>query len=255
MKKVMLLITVFLLPASAYAQPQEKKLGVTFDLTYMSRWVTKGFEGYKKQGATFGTIDLDFFDSGFGAKVTHRNATSSGFVDKQRFDYRPYYKNMLFDGENYQTNYNISVGYEHYYGLARNVANTTYEWIFAFSWPNICPKGIVPRYIVHYEYPAGSNYVHHDVAGWVHRFGLGYNLECPQLQMPFHLSAEIVYNDGLGGKAVEHDWSHATFGLSTKYNITENLIFVPGIYHQLSMEDSVNTHDVTYAVVSMKYKF
>lgn len=257
MKKVVLLIMAIaaLLPTPALAQPEEAKLGVSLDVTYTSRWMTKGFEVYDKQGAVFETIDLDFYGTGFGTQVTHRSATSSGFVDDQRFDYRPYFKNKVFEGESYQTNYNISVGYEHYYGLARNVANTTYEWIYAFSWPNICSQGVIPYYIAHYEYPAGSGYVHSDVAGWVHRFGVGYDLKSTELPIPLHLSAEVAYNDGLGGKTVDHDWSHATFGISTRVKLTENLTFVPGLYQQISMDDSVNTHDVTYGVASMKYKF
>ena len=253
MKKRILLIAVVLLSAAGTAQAEEKQLGVTFDLTYMSKWMSKGAEAYGQQGALFKTIDIDFYDTGFGVKVTHRNATASGYVDKQRFDYRPYYKSKLFEGKPYATNYNISCGYEHYPGLARNVSNTTFEWIFDFSWPNILPKGLVPRYTAHYEYPAGSNYKHHNITGWVHRFGLGYDLSVPELSNPLHLSGELAYTDGLGG--AEHDWSYATFGASTKFKITGNLSFIPGLYHQISMDDSVCKRDVTYCSLSMRYKF
>ena len=151
-------------------------------------------------------------------------------------------------------NYNISVGYEHYPGLARNKANTTFEWIFAFSWPKILPNGLVPSYIAHYEYPAGSNYDYSHITGWVHRFGLGYDLNVPELPNPLHLSSEVAYTDGLGGAA--HDWSYACFGLSTKFKLNDNLSFVPGVYHQISMDDSVSKRDdITYCILSMKYKF
>ncbi|MHC4483035.1 MAG: hypothetical protein ACYSW4_05760 [Planctomycetota bacterium] len=253
MKKGILLIAVVLLSTTGTGRTEEGELGVTLDLTYMSKYMSKGKESYGQQGALFKTIDLDLYDTGFGAKVTHRNATESGYVDKQRFDYRPYYKSQLLEGTPYATNYNISVGYEHYPGLARNKANTTFEWIYAFSWPNIMPKGFVPSYIAHYEYPAGSNYKHHDITGWVHRFRLGYDLNLSVIPDPLHLSSEVAYTDGLGGAA--HDWSYATFGLSTGFKITDNLSFVPGVYHQLSMDDSVCERDATYCVLSMKYKF
>ena len=257
-EKGILLIAVVLLSMVGITQAEEGKLGVTFDLTYMSKWMSKGAEAYGQQGALFKTIDIDLYGTGFGVKVTHRNATASGYVDKQRFDYRPYYKGRLFEGEPYTTNYNISCGYEHYPGLARNKANTTYEWIFAFSWPNILPKGFVPSYIAHYEYPAGSHYNYSYITGWVHRFGLGYDFtvqgfspETPQ--QTIHLSGEVAYTDGLGGAA--HDWSYATFGVSTGLQITKNFSFVPGLYHQISMDDSVCKRDVTYCKLSMKYKF
>ncbi|MBC8481035.1 MAG: hypothetical protein H8D47_00005, partial [Planctomycetes bacterium] len=130
-----------------FTELQEPKLGVTVDLTYVSKWLSKGVQAYGNKGGLFKTIDLDFYGTGFGVKVTHRNATSAGFVDSQRFDYRPYYKSKLFDGTSYVTNYNISVGYEHYPGLDRHRANTTYEWIYAFAWPELLPNGLVPKYI------------------------------------------------------------------------------------------------------------
>lgn len=256
MKKRILLTITLLLFITGMAQAEEDQLGVTLDLTYSSKWLSKGFYGYGQQGALFKTVDLDLYGTGFGVKVTHRNATSSGYVDKQRFDYRPYYKSTLFEDETYATNYNLGVGYEHYTGLARNVANTTLEWILALSWPNIIPEGIVPQYIAHYEYPAGSGYLHDDVTGWVHRFGLGYNLDSFELPAPLHISGEVAYNDGLGGQTKDHDWSYACFGLSTKYNLTDNMTFVPGIYHQITIDKSTNPDkDVTYCILSMKYKF
>ncbi|MGD8500559.1 MAG: hypothetical protein PVJ86_07915 [Phycisphaerales bacterium] len=258
MKMRILLTTLFLLSAGGVARAEDEELGITLDLQYRSKWLSKGTEVYGQQGAFFKTIDLDLYGTGFGVKVTHRNATASGYVDKQRFDYRPYFKSMLFEGQPYVTNYNISAGYEHYPGLARNISNTTWEWILALSWPNIMPEGLVPGYIAHYEYAAGGNYTKPSGAdmpsGWVHRFILGYDLETPQTPAPIHLSSELAYRDGLGGAA--HDWSHATFGASTKFEIAENLAFVPGVYHQVSMDDSVNKRkDVTYCILSMKYKF
>ena len=74
-----------------------------------------------------------------------------------------------------------------------------------------------------------------------------------KLTVTLNLTSDIAYNDGFGGKA--HDWSYATFGLSTKLKIAENLSFVPGIYHQISMKDSICKHDVTHCILSMKYKF
>ncbi len=81
MIKRVLLTAVFLLSVVGTAQAEEDQLGVTLDLTYMSKWMTKGAEGYGQQGALFKTIDLDLYGTGFGVKVTHRNATASGYVD------------------------------------------------------------------------------------------------------------------------------------------------------------------------------
>ena len=254
MKKSISLIVAVLLSWPSFARAEDRRLGITFDLTYLSKWLSKGAEAYGQQGALFKTIDVDLYGTGFGLDVTHRNATSSGYVDQQRVDFRPYYKNQLFKGEPLATYYDISVEYEYYPGLARNKANTTYEGRFAFAWPNIMPKGFTPSYIAHYEYPAGSNYKYHYITGWVHRFGLSYDLDVPQLPQALRFSSEVAYTDGLGSAA--HDWSYATFGLSTAFKTSDNLSFAPGIYQQISMDDSVcKRDDITYCKLSMKYKF
>ena len=251
---VLLSIAVIFSTVNVVCAEEEKKLGFTFDLTYTSKWLSKGIEAYGSKGAIFETIDVDFYGTGLGVKVTHRNSTSSGYVDKQRFDFRPYYKGKLFESESYATNYNISVGYEYYYGLDKRKAGTTYEWIFGFSWPKILPKGFTPSYIVHYEYPAGSGYTNRKVTGWVHRFLLAYALKVQDLQNPLKLSTEVAYYDGLGNKV--SDWAYFTVGLSGKFDITENLAFVPGIYHQTTLDESISKHrDITYTMLSMKYKF
>ncbi len=255
MRKVLLsLIIVLFLSTPCLAEVQEKELGITFDVSYWSKWLSKGVEAYGQDGAIFETVDLDFYGTGFGLKVTHRSSTSSGHVDARRFDYRPYYKNSLFEGTKYLTNYNIGVGYEHYPGRALDKSNTTFEWIFGFSWPKLLDSGIVPKYVAHYEYPASGGDAFNHITGWVHRFILGYNINVPQLPSPVYLSTEVAYNDGLGGTA--HDWSYFTTGLSTKFPINDNLTFVPCVYYQISMEDTVSkVDDIIYTVLSMKYKF
>jgi len=254
MKKGILLIVVILLSTAGITWAEEGKLGVTFEETYLSKWMSKGAEAYGQQGALFETIDVDLYGTGFGVQVIHRHATASGYVDDERYDFRPYYRNQLFEGQPYAMKYDIGVEYEYYPGLARDKANTTYEWKFAFSWPNILPKGFVPSYIAHYEYPAGRDYKHHNITGWVHRFGLSYDLGVPEMPSPVHLSSEVAYTDGLGGAS--HDWSYATFGAATSLKIADNISFIPGVYYQISMDDSVcKRKDVTYCKLSLKYKF
>ncbi len=253
-KTAALVIVIAILAISPVVRAQEKKLGVTLDVTYASKWMSKGIEAYGSKGGLFKTIDLDFYGTGFGLRVTHRNATSSGFVDQQRFDYRPYFKGSFFDDSRYLTKYNISVGYESYTGLSQHKANTTYEWISSFSWPKLFPCGLVPSYIFHYEYPAFSGNANRKNVGAVHRFLLGYDIRVPELANPLKLTTEVAYYDGLGNKV--SDWAYFTASLSTKFDITKNLSFVPGLYHQVTMDDSISKHkDITYTMLSMKYKF
>jgi opacity protein-like surface antigen len=262
MKRI-LLIAIVLLNAVLFAaaaeteQPKEqekkKELGISFEEQYHSQWLSKGVQAYRKQGAFFEILDVDFYGSGFGLQVIHRHATQ-GYVNKQRFDYRPYVRGRLFKEKPYEMKYDIGVEYEHYPRLATHKSYTSYEWQFGFSWPNILPKGFVPGYIAHYEYPVHHNF-RLNYAGWVHRFKLDYYMDVPQLlPKPLCLSSEVAYTDKLGGAS--SDWSYAVFGLGTKFDLTKNLTFGPAVYHQITMDKSVaRQKSITYCILSMKYKF
>lgn len=253
-KRILLVVVILLIAVNPVYAEDGKQLGVSLDLTYVSKWLSKGVEAYGSRGGFFKAVDVDLYGTGFGVKVAHRSATSGGCVDKERFDFRPYYKGKLFEGESYTTNYNIGVGYEYYTGLDKKRAGTTFEWIFKFSWPHLLPGGLIPSYIAHYEYPAGSDYSNHDVTGWVHRFVLAYNMRVSELPNPLCLTTDVGYYDGLGNKG--HDWGYFTAGISTKFSITDNLAFVPGLYHQVTLDKSISKHeDITYTMLSMKYKF
>ena len=73
----------------------------------------------------------------------------------------------------------------------------------------------------------------------------------------------MIYNDGFApgavggttGAAVDHDWSHMLFGVSTDFEVADNLTFTPALYYQRSMDNSVNTQDEFWVGLGMKYKF
>jgi hypothetical protein len=73
MRKTVLLIAVIPLCMPGIAVPEKRELGVTLDLTYMSKYLSKGSESYGQQGALFKTIDVDLYGTGFGLRVKHRN--------------------------------------------------------------------------------------------------------------------------------------------------------------------------------------
>jgi hypothetical protein len=258
MNKTKILISlVILLSTVAVAGAEEGKLGVALDVTYASKWLSDGAEVYSEDGAFHETLSLDLWGTGFGVAVTHSSATDGGWVDKQRLDYKVFYGNSLFDDQAYKTKYKFTWAYWNYYDRARTRGNVQ-DWRFAFSWPKLLDKGPVPKYTLVYCHPAGSGYDNRKISGFLHILGLDYDLAMPQLPNPVNLSADVTYRDGAGcttASPKDHDWSHATLGASTKFKITDNLSFVPGIYHQISMDDSVNTRDVTYCKLSMTYKF
>jgi len=46
-----------------------------------------------------------------------------------------------------------------------------------------------------------------------------------------------------------------TFGIATNFKLNDRLSFVPGLYYQESMDDSVCKRDVIYCKLSLKYRF
>jgi hypothetical protein len=249
-----LLIAVILLSIVSIGYAEEKKLSGTFDVTYMSKLMDKGGEYYGQQGGLLETLDLDLWGSGFGVAVSHREAMASGYVNKERFDYVLHYGSSVFDGEAYKTNLALAWVFHHFPDQARSVGNY-YEYVLSASWDELLPWDLVPSYTMAYETPAGSGYGNKSSAGFWHNFGLSYALNTEELPNAVKLSVDAAYRDGLGGGAVDHDWTHVTFGASTSFDITESVSFVPGLYHQVSMDDSVTKRDVTYASISMKFKF
>jgi hypothetical protein len=254
-KRIVLMAAVLsCMTVEGYAE-ESKKLDFTFDLTYWSKYMNKGTSPYGSHGALIETFDIDLWGTGFGVAVGHQSATGSGYCDKQRLNYKIYYDSSIFKDEVYMTKFRVDWIYKNYYGRARDISNTQ-NLIFDFSWPNILPiKNLSPYYIADYECPAGSDYDNRDISGMVHIFGLAYDWKIPSLPNPLKLTAETAYNDGYGHN-VDHDWSYSTLGMSTKFNITDKMSMVVGIYEQITMEESININkDITYCKISIKYKF
>jgi len=264
MKKTRVLLMMALVVSMwGTLQAEESKLGGVFDVTYMSRLMDKGGQYYGQQGGLLETVDLDLWDTGFGLAVGHREATSGRYVNSERFDYVAYYKNRIFADEKYATDYKVGWIYHQFPDQPRKAGNS-YEGVVTLSWCDLLPAGICPFYTVAYETPAGSGYANRASSGWWHQFGFDCGIKLPGLPglpgvgpepdyQTYRLSADVAYRDGLGG--TDHDWSHATFGLSTVYEIAEGWTFIPGVYHQISMEDTVSKDDVTYAVLSIQKGF
>jgi hypothetical protein len=268
MKKVVLLIAVILLAAPALAQEKTGDLHGVIDVTYQSKNIWRGFDVYNDKSAIQPSVDLDLYGTGFGVSAMGHRANASGFENGERWDYALYYYNSLCADQPCQTNYRVSWVY---YNFPDNAsADFDLQEINAvLSWPNILPvKGLVPSYAIVKLWPSSSGSMvgsraHPGTAsGFAHIFMLDYGLEttCPVTNQPriWKLHSEVVYNDGVhpGGGDVDHDWSNAVFGISTDVDLGSNFTFTPGVYHQVTMDHSVNPDkDETWAALSVNYKF
>ncbi len=269
MKKAIVLTAVILLSTAGLAHPQEDELHGVIDITYQSSYMWRGFDWYGRGGhsAIQPSIDLDLYGTGFGVNLLWSRANTSGYENKEWLVTTLYYGNSLFEGETYATDYKIGWVYYNYPdnpragGTSKGVAVADMQEIFAaLSWPDIFPMGIVPSYTVIHLWPARSGSLIMGADGWLHIFGLGYDLTAPPIlpettEQVLHLSAAAVYNDGMGAATVDHDWSHAVFGVSTNFDLGYDLTFIPALYYQSSWDSSVNPDDETWVSLSVQYKF
>ncbi len=237
------------------------KLTGSVDYTYMSKLLDKGGEYYGEKSASVSSLNLDLFNTGFGVCVAQRMPNSSGNVRRERLDYAVHYTNTLLPGRRVQTDFRIAWVYHHNYRQSRDNGNTQ-EYEIGLAWSKLLPCGVTPYYVADYETPSNGGQGNRAAAGWYHLFGLRYDIDVPvggllpkQETLPLRVDWSIAYRDGLGGGAVDHDWTHSTIGLSTEIKITEYISVNPGLYYQVSMDDSVNDKDQVYGAITARLRF
>ena len=257
-------------------------IGITFD----SQYIWRGFEVFGKQSAISPFVDLDLFGTGFGVDVIAHRANSDGYENSERWDYSLYYQNMLFADDAFATSYKLSYVYYNYpdmrahgayVSLAQPGSVDLQEINALLAWPNITGvKGLVPAYCIVKLWPSSSdtmvgdrNVNHGSASGFAHIFMLNYALPIPGLtaespEQVFNFHTELVYNDGVdprpNGGYKSSDWTDFVMGVSTDVKLGSGLVFTPGVYHQITMEDNPSTgvapdHSITWASLTLKYQF
>jgi len=275
MKKGTLVSVVLLLAAVSLGYAQEPGPGGlhgSVDVTYLSKYIWRGFDVYGDKSAIQPSVNLDLFGSGFGVSAMGHRANSSGYeMTGERWDYTLFYANSLSAGEKCALNYRLGYVYYNYPDMSSHTTGSIdlQELQAIFSWPNILPvKGLVPTYVLVKLWPGNSGTMvgamspsGGTASGFAHIFMLDYGVPVQGLGSPeqvINLHSEVVYNDGVhpGGGNADQDWSNAVFGISTTFDLGGNFSLTPGVYHQVTMDESVNDDkDETWASVGATYKF
>jgi hypothetical protein len=281
MKKGILLAVVIFLSTAGFAQAQEGELTGTLDVTYRSAYTWYGIDrlvGAHGEGVSETTLDLDLYDTGLGlsTKWILPNTGSVGngsLVNAEELWLTLTYGSSCFEYETYATNYTIGWTYYDFPDMSSSFSDTQ-ELFASLSWPEICEAGVVPSYTLVRMWKSESGRPSSptaargtpqgDISGWVHVLGLGYDLPIEDLlpdlpEQILHLSVAAVYNEGAGATGVDHDLSHFVLGVSTDFDLGNNLTLTPGIYHQRVLEKSIRDlnldKDVTWASLGLKYAF
>jgi hypothetical protein len=270
MKRVILMTTVCLLVATGLVKAEAGELSGTVDVTFQSKYIWRGFDVYDDKSAIQPSVNLDLFGTGFGVSATAHRANSSGHELGERWDYYVHYGGKLFEDELYATMWRMGYVYYNFPEFSSHKSGSPdleeLHWILSF--PNALPvKGLVPTYILVKLWPSNSCSIQHQLgghtSGFAHIFMLDYGLPIPGIlpdtdEQILRIHTELVFNDGVhpppGGNA-DHDWSNFVFGVETDFDLGNNMSLTPGIYQQLSMDDSVNCEDETWINLSLKYRF
>jgi hypothetical protein len=263
MKQKVLLAIIVLLTATTLVQAQRELHGA-FEVIYQSKYIWRGIDIYNDKSAIQSSVSLDLFGTGFGFSAMAHRANSSGAEAGERWDYTLNYKNALFGDEPYATQYMVGWVYYNFPHISSRVGDLQ-EVYTALSWPEILPvEGLVPTYVLVKLWPAeGNSTIGGNASGWAHIFMLDYGLSLERFLPDYpdqvlRLHSEFVYNDGVDprGGVVDHDWSNAVLGIATDFKVTENVTVTPGIYHQVTMDKSINPDkDETWFMLSTKYEF
>jgi hypothetical protein len=263
-KKAILLTVVFLFSTGLLAQAQDGGVSGTVDLTYQSKYIWRGFDVYGNDSAIQMGANLNICDTGYGIKAFWSRANESGFENLEEFDITLYYNNLVYEDEMYAMHYTLGWTYYSYLDEPKTERNYQ-EMLLSLAFPKLCPAGVVPSYTIVRMWPAKSGSPMNDNGGWLHILGIGYDTTLPPLipelsEQVLHLSGSLVYNEGVGAAyapngSVDNDWSHFLFGATTDIDLGNNLALCPGLFFQLSMEDTVNDDEEIWAKLSLKYKF
>jgi hypothetical protein len=259
MKKMMLVALVVLASGAAWAA--EDKLGVDMDLTWASKVLYRGMDVGDNKAGFMPSATFNLWGSGFSTNIMGywAGAESNGAewaLPTEKYVYSFTYANSFNKGDAAQVDYNLTYAYHDYY--AHNSSwNDFQDLSGTFSLPKMFGD-FVPHYTYAYTWsgrpgptpgimaPSGL----HGGAGFYHIVGVDYNFKL--CQQPITFCAEATYNDG--AFAADHEWSHITWGARTAFKVGPGT-FIPGIYYQTSMDDSVNNNDELYTVMSYKISF
>ncbi|MCE5185673.1 MAG: hypothetical protein LLF76_06060 [Planctomycetaceae bacterium] len=270
MKRVVLGLAVLcgaaaLAVAADTAGTVAKEPFATVDLSYTSKYIWRGFDKLDDVGAWQPSVDLDL-GSGFSANLWMSYAGGSGdgigiYPDGSRVNATEYNYTLAYSGTvnescPWKTDYMVGWRYYDFIDMPSRDADLQEAFVTA-EMPRLFDGGIVPHAAVFQMWPSQGDGLHRDFSGTIYLVGFNYSFALDQApSLPLTFSWDIVYNDGVGGRGVDHDWSHMVWGLSTAMTCPfTGAKVVPAIYFQNSFEDTVNTEDELWGGISYSFAF
>ena len=236
-------------------------IGVTADVTYMSRYIWRGFNLFGSSPAWQPSLDFDL-GGGFGANIWASYAHNAGNVDATEYDYTLYYGNSFLQ-DCWKTDYTVGWRYFDYIDTGSKNADMQ-ELFLEMEMPQLIGGGLVPHINYYYLWKARSGGPTRIQGGSMVEVGADYNFtlnEMPDVPMTF--SWDIVYNDGVFSTkdrttgqtaSVVNDFTHMLWGLKAdlKCPATGGTI-TPQLYFQNTFTRSMNDSKKDYLFCGLSY--
>ncbi len=225
--------------------------------------------------------------SGFHIEAIGHRANDSGNEISERWDYALYYAGAANLDQTCEMRYLVGYRYLNYpefssheaFESPSDIGSVDEQEMFAgVAFPRLLGiPGLVPGYVIVKGWPSNSDTLvgaanpnGGTYSGWAHIFMLDYGVpmsgicaDLPSSQI-LNLHAETVFNDGVdprpGGGYTDSDWTHLLLGASTDFDLGSGMTLTPAIYEQITFEDDPvkgvsPDHDITWASLTLKYKF
>lgn len=284
-RKGVLLVAVVLLSAAGFVQAgafesTRDDVGVSVGATYLSRYIWYGFDlfgsdrGSDNHSVVQPFANFDLWGTGWQFDVRWTKPNEGGRENWEQIDYTVSYGSLCHPDTPYATNWRVGWRYyNHPDGPLRSREFSDRKWDLdrqeffgIFEWPELLSCGVVPSYTLVYIKPEesgrrsntswidnGHSYWRQS-GGFLHIFGLAKEVPLPGApEQNLRLSADAVYNDSMGGRNVDSDWSHVNWGAQTDISVSDNTTVSPGIIYQTSMDDSVNKSDEWIAFITLTF--
>ncbi len=238
------------------AAGDSKQLGIDLDMTYVSKYMWRGYDLYHDRGAFQPSINADLFGTGLSANIWSSIPAGSGNEDLTELDYTLTYAFRVFDDQVYA--FDVFTNFIYFDYIKLNHMADCHEFGIGAAMPNLIRAGdiaLVPSYYMGKIWPNSSGV--DNVAGGFHVLGLSLDLPISNPitagdTFILNFAGDITYNDGAFG--ADHDWSHSTVGVSTCIPFG-SVTLTPFVNYQISMDESVNDENELWSGMSMTFSF
>ena len=225
--------------------------------TVQSKHMWHGFDLMDGHPVFLPVATMILGETGFSAKVIGVCAIGGDVSQRDELDGALFYTRDFLAEARWATHATLDY---FYYGKPRISSQRAdaQEVGLGLSWPKLLGDGApVPSYYLGRLWPTEHDSLVSGISGFLHVFGLTYNLAVPnpgtqdQPQL-FKLYSDLTYNDGFGGAG--HGWSHMTFGTSTDLTAGK-VIITPALNYQVSLKNSLTPENGFWGGVTFTYRF